>query len=93
MVIIGVTAHIVRFVFLARANFGGKQQFAQHLFLHRSSAVSYAPISCVSESGLLIVRDCGGEPLADGKFGFRAAEWIFARSNKQFVSAGSSRMH
>ena len=40
--------------FLARANHWSKQQFAQHLFLHRSSANSYATISCVSESGIFM---------------------------------------
>ena len=40
--------------FLARANHWSKQQFAQHLFLHRSSANSYAKISCVSESGIFM---------------------------------------
>ena len=41
--------------FLARANYRSKQQFAQHLFLPRSSADSYATISCASESEIFMV--------------------------------------
>ena len=49
--------------FLAQTNVWGKQQFAQHLFLHQSPAHGYAKVSCLSVSGIFTVLVCGGLPL------------------------------